>query len=389
MADFAVYVVSNLSIYGGFERVLCTLGNELLQNGHGFRIIGLVQETSPQKPVIEWLSGFKVSRYSIPRTTRPERVYWFLRMLKHEPLIGASRAILEDFEKNGIPDYCLVATYFEIIPDLAQIRKIHNLGFRIVYWDHVCLPYLKSSMKYTNPLDLYRSLSLKLYHSAAGYALRMADFHLAISTGIKKLVLGYDPSADVKVIYNPVSVNLNKLAKRSSFPTFLYVGRLLDIHKNISFLLRGLSRFARKEWVLKIIGTGPDEDKLKKLVVHLGISDKIQWLGFKNDPFDSIEECTALLLTSRFEGFPLVLIEANAHGIPVIASNCPTGPEDIVIEGVNGYLFPEGDLESFCTLFEKAIDGRLVFATPEEIAKTSERFSEENFYKRFCKAFGI
>jgi len=389
MADFAVYVLRDLNIYGGVERVLYTLGSKLLQNGHNFRIICLVQGNSPQKPVIDWLSGFKVSRYSIPRTPRPERVYWLFRILKHESLIGASCVLIEDFEKNGIPDHCLVASRFEIIPDLAQIRKDYNLNFRIIYWDHGYLPALRSRIEQLSPCNLYEALSLKLYHLATGYALKMSDFHLAISTGIKKSILEHDRTADIRVIFNPVLVNSKKLVPRSSLPTFLYVGRLDDVQKNLSFLLTGLSRFVRKEWVLKIIGTGPDEEKLKKLAVQLGINDKIQWLGFQNDPFDSIEECTALLLTSRFEGFGFVLAEANAHGIPVISSNCQAGPEDIIIEGVNGYLFPERDLESFVNILRKVIREELKFASPEEIARTAERFSPEAFYERFKAALGL
>jgi len=228
-----------------------------------------------------------------------------------------------------------------------------------------------------------------LYDKAIGYALRMADRHLAISTGIKKLIIRYDPDADVKLVFNPVSLNVKKLINRSSHPILLYVGRLNDHHKNLSFLLQGLSRSSQKEWALKIIGTGPDEEKLKGMAIQLGISDKIQWLGFKNEPFDSLEECTALLLTSRYEGFGLVLVEANAHGIPVISSNCLAGPEDIVIEGVNGYLFPEGDLSSFVNILDKLIRGELKFASPEEIAKTAERFSEDNYYQRFKEALEI
>jgi len=114
-----------------------------------------------------------------------------------------------------------------------------------------------------------------------------------------------------------------------------------------------------------------------------------EWLGYQPRPFESIGECTALLLTSRFEGFGLVLVEANAHGIPVISSNCQAGPEDIVIEGVNGYLFPEGDLEAFVNILRKVIRGELKFASPEEIARTAKRFSPDAFYERFKGALGL
>ena len=83
------------------------------------------------------------------------------------------------------------------------------------------------------------------------------------------------------------------------------------------------------------------------------------------------------------------MVEANLHGIPVISSNCQAGPGDIVIEGVNGYLFPEGDLETFVNILRKVIRGELNFASPEEIARTAERFSPDAFYERFKGALGL
>jgi UDP-D-galactose:(glucosyl)LPS alpha-1,6-D-galactosyltransferase len=104
----------------------------------------------------------------------------------------------------------------------------------------------------------------------------------------------------------------------------------------------------------------------------------LQWRGFvKGDPYRILNEgVTALILTSRFEGFGMVLAEANQRGIPVISSDCQSGPSDIIIPGKNGYLFPEGDMKAFVQTSNDVIDGKLSFDTPETIAKTSERFSE-------------
>jgi len=128
-----------------------------------------------------------------------------------------------------------------------------------------------------------------------------------------------------------------------------------------------------------------NEEKLKKLAGKRGIADRISWLGFKKDPYSEFQEITALLLTSRYEGFGMVLVEANQRGIPVISSDCESGPRDIVIAGVNGYLYREGDMGEFVRIIGDVIDGRLSFDTPENIAKTAERFREdvvvENIYK--------
>jgi UDP-D-galactose:(glucosyl)LPS alpha-1,6-D-galactosyltransferase len=157
-------------------------------------------------------------------------------------------------------------------------------------------------------------------------------------------------------------------------------------------MLNGLSKLKNKEWSLKIIGTGKDENKLKNLANKLKISDRIEWLGFKEDPYGEIDYATALLLTSRSEGFPMVLAEANQRGIPVISSDCKSGPKDIVIPGRNGYLYKEGDINDFIRVISGVMDGKLQFDTPENIAKTAERFRDDivisniyNFLKNLIK----
>ena len=206
----------------------------------------------------------------------------------------------------------------------------------------------------------------------------MADAYLAIATEIKDFIKDINPEANVSLVYNPVPFYRGRLIQRpSSHPIFLYVGRLTDNDKNITFMLYGLSKLKNKEWSLKIVGTGKDENKLKNLANKLKISGRIEWLGFKKDPYGEIDYATALLLTSRWEGFPMVLVEANQRGIPVISSNCKSGPKDIVISGRNGYLYKEGDINDFIRVISGVMDGKLQFDTPENIAKTAERFRDD------------
>ncbi|MCR4432904.1 MAG: glycosyltransferase [Caldiserica bacterium] len=387
---YVVYALNDYSAYGGEAKVLSILGNLLTKNGHHFRIVSLLPRGHIPKPIVNWLSSFPVSYYSLPKTSRPERLHWLSRIFWKRSILNAFEIVLDDFHRNGFPDYCIVCTDFEILPDLARAREREpSRNFKIVYWDHIKLPALHKMLKNCGFLNFYRKLSLELLSYAAKFSLRKADLHLAISSGIRELILKYDQKADVRMVYNPVPNISEKLVKKPNTPKFLYVGRLQDDHKNISFLLKGLSLLKSSDWQLSVIGTGPDELKLKELGNQLAIGHKINWLGFQNNPFEVVEECTALILTSRFEGFGLVLIEANAHGIPVISSNCLAGPDDVVIEGVNGYLYPEGDLNNFVNLLEKVIRGELSFASSEEIVETASRFSVENYYERLKVALEI
>ena len=299
------------------------------------------------------------------------------------------RAVMDDLSRNGIPDLALV-TNPELIPELNVVIKQMGVKTKLYYWDHgltsVSYYWLSRKRRLTNlRFWIYAWLYLQIFKKT----IRSVDGVLAISTGIKEFFSPLIPEEKIHVIFNPVEKQGEKLAKPANPPKFIYVGRLTDSDKNISFLLQGLSHLKEEVWSLDVFGSGPDEDKLKSLSLKLGLENKIRWLGFFSEPFSLVQECTALLLTSRFEGFPLVLVEASLHGIPIISSNCQAGPGDIVIEGVNGYLFPEGDLDAFVNILRKVIREELNFASPEEIARTAERFSPETFYERLKSALGL
>ena len=269
---------------------------------------------------------------------------------------------------NEKPDIIVVIGY-RLVPEVKKTLK--NLGkddIKVVSWIHNNIVH-KDKEVVKSTLRNFLSKGIK------SRTLKKADAHLAISTGTKNQILSFAPSAKVYTVFNPLDSYNGKLIKRSQMPVFLYVGRIEDWQKNLSFMFNGLSKI-KKDWKLIIVGKGSDEEKLKSLANDLGISQRIEWRGFKKDPYENLDDgVTALLLTSRFEGFPMVLIEANQRGIPVIASDCKVGPSDIVISGVNGYLYPEEDMIAFVKIVNDVIDGKLKFETPEKIEETAKRFS--------------
>ena len=372
----------------GTERVFLITCNLLKENSHFPRIVALTPE-DVSLPVAPALSNIAVNRYSIKLHRLSLIWVWLCMIFKFKNGIWL-KAIKKDLQANGTPDIALV-TDPKFIPDL--IKALIDIGAktRVFYWDHLLINFHQFLKNHDgrNIRGLGKQLYLWVYSRIFKGVLKMVDGALAISSGTKRALSFFMPEYKIPLVFNPVEMHSSKLISRSAFPTFIYVGRLEDFQKNLSFMLIGLAKLKGENLKLKILGAGPDETRLRKLSEDLGISERIEWLGYQPHPFESIGECTALLLTSRFEGLPLVLIEANAHGIPVISSNCQAGPEDIVIEGVNGYLFPEGDLEAFVNILRKVTRGELKFASPEEIARTAERFSPEAFYERLKSALGL
>ena len=117
---------------------------------------------------------------------------------------------------------------------------------------------------------------------------------------------------------------------------------------------------AHPDWELKICGRGVWTQKLERLVEELGLQGRVILAGPSEDIPGEMAQASIYALSSRYEGFPLVLIEAMSKGMAVVAFDCPTGPADIVDDHRNGILVPRKDVEAFTAgLMEMVSDGEL------------------------------
>ena len=105
---------------------------------------------------------------------------------------------------------------------------------------------------------------------------------------------------------------------------------------------------------LTIIGSGPDEIMLKNLAKELQITHQVTFLGFKNNPYKYMAHADVFAFTSRYEGFPNVLLESCACGLPIVAFNCVGGINKIIEDGINGFKVNVGDINSFAKYLVKA-----------------------------------
>jgi glycosyltransferase involved in cell wall biosynthesis len=97
------------------------------------------------------------------------------------------------------------------------------------------------------------------------------------------------------------------------------------------------------DWELRIFGEGVSAPKLRKQIEELGIGGSARLMGFTPRLNDELAQSSLYVMSSRREGFPMVLLEAMGVGLPVVSFDCPTGPRDIVREGVDGHVVPDGD----------------------------------------------
>lgn len=136
----------------------------------------------------------------------------------------------------------------------------------------------------------------------------------------------------------------------------LSVGRLVP-SKDHATLVRAFARVVATRPVrLVVLGEGSERTRLTALAASLGIGQAVEFVGFRSNPFAYMSKAGVFVLSSRYEGSPNVLIQAMACGTPVISTDCPGGPREILEDGKWGALVPVGDVDSLNAAIEHALD---------------------------------
>jgi len=227
----------------------------------------------------------------------------------------------------------------------------------------------------------------KSAHAIVAVSGSVAD-DLARLTGI--------PRKRITVIYNPVvNPGIDSLktapldhpwfAKRS-VPVVLAAGRL-TVQKDYPTLLRAFAMLRqRRPARLVILGEGAQLGELKSLANDLAIAPDVDMPGFADNPYAFMSRCAVFVLSSAWEGFGIVLVEALVCGAQVVATDCPSGPADILENGRYGRLVPVGDHVAMAEAIETALDHPL----PSEALQARARaFSVDIATEKYLDALGL
>lgn len=184
-----------------------------------------------------------------------------------------------------------------------------------------------------------------------------------------------------RIVRIPNAVHaVNQTPSRQEYPVIVAAGRLVK-QKGFDLLLPAFAQVAREhpEWRLRIFGTGPRKAQLRALVGEHGLSAHVTLMGRTNRLDGELARSSVYALSSRFEGLPMVMIEAMTHALPIVAFDCPTGPRDVLTDGEDGLLVPAEDVDALAAALNRLIADRdLRLRMGSAAAATARAYAPEN-----------
>lgn len=194
----------------------------------------------------------------------------------------------------------------------------------------------------------------------------------------------YDHQFLPNVIYNPLTLKPDKQSEGNSH-RFLAIGRFSHQHKGFDILIKAFNLFSQQnsDWQLDIVGEGVEESLYRTLIHKYHLEDRIIIHPFTNNIQDYYSQAQIYVLSSRWEGFGLVLVEAMAHGLPIISSDLPTSKE---IMGDFALYFKNGDIRELAQRLEDAthLDWQ---AKSKEALEIAQRFNINHIIEQWKQLF--
>lgn len=297
---------------GGTEKVACQIMNGLA-NYYKIYVLSLTEEN---KDVFFFLDE-KIKRCCLFQSN-PNGIRYYISIVKE---------VRKYLKKNKIDIFIDI----DSILDIFSVVAVSFTKIKLISWEH---------------FNFYETMENKLRVPIRKYVTRYTDCVVTLTKEDQQNYKDYFGSKLlIKQIYNPIEIIRFDNQYELNSKTIISVGRLAK-QKGFDYLLNVAKKVFDKypDWQWIILGEGDERSILEKVIKEEKLK-QVKLLGRVNNVGDYLKKSAIFVMTSRYEGFPLVLIEAKQYNLPIVSFKCKTGPSELVKDKVNGYLVECFDID--------------------------------------------
>ena len=324
---------------GGTERVAVQLANALLEDGtYDICFVSLTEQQ--EKPFYPLKSEIK--RYRLGEK-------WINPGPGYLPVIGKLRRFLKDRQIDIIVD-------IDIVLDVLSIPATKRLKTKVVSWEHFTADFELSV--------LYRKMILK-------YSVKRSDYVVVLTDGdLEEYRNRLGRKNAIRRIYNPVAYQWKKETELEQKKIILTAGRLVP-EKGIEYLkkvsVKILERYPEWQWV--VLGEGVERENLEQFIIENNLQNRFVLKGNVENVDEYLQQASIFVITSKYEGLGLSMLEARAMKVPCVSFDVKMGPRELIHNGIDGYLVTPFDCEDMIKKIETLINDQ----------KLRKQFAEKAF----------
>lgn len=336
-----LFIISGIYKLGGSERVAISLANELSKSYKVTIISRGDKNTKNAYPLLPAVNDIKIDGNSLS----------FIKNINR-------------YIRDNSPDKVIIHTMSKLTP----IFLLSNLNIDSTWsLEHISFESHSKFYKYLRKL-LYRKL----------------EKVLVFTDSQKEIFVNF--SDNVEIIKNPSPFSITTNSYDTDSKIIVSIGSL-EHRKGFDMLIDSWSIVSREhpDWTLNIYGEGKDKDFLQSKINNLNIKN-INLKGQVHDTCSIYDNASFYVMSSRFEGLPMVLIEAQSRGLPLVSFDCPTGPREIIENAKNGILVPPNDVQLLAINIVKLINDTQKRSNMSYTSKqNAEKFTINNVVNSWIK----
>lgn len=377
-----IYFIPSLATSGGMERVLTEKVNYLVRVGV-YKIFVITTEMSDdEKPFFKIDDSVKIINLKINFNDNFKRSF-ITKTIKTKKLLNKYKDKLQEIIIHNHIDICITmgGKELEFIGDL-------NLNCKIIYECHFNKNFRSSFLRANNKNNLFWSIIGRFRDWQHTTQANKLDKIVVLTDENLKSWLSTNNSV-IKIVNPSPLKNMERYKPKLGAKRVIAIGKL-DNQKGFDMLVEAWSIVYQKhpDWRLDIFGVGELKKQLSDQINNYNLSNIVNLAGITTDVMSELLQSSFLVLSSRFEGLPMVLIESITCGLPLVAFDCETGPREIISSNDCGLLIQNGNIYALAEGVIQLIENpKLLSNMSEQAIIKSSNYQLDRIMERWTTLF--